>query len=123
MSHEVIEPTQAQEYAEQPWQEPEFLPRQKATRKQYTAEYKLRILEEADRAREEGKISEMLRREGLRWSHLSAWRKQRDEAVLDALAPKKRGRKPSRASSIQERLATLERENRLLKIQLQALGG
>ena len=46
----------------------------KATRRQFTAEYRLRILEEADRCTRSGEIGRLLRREGLYTSHLSAWR-------------------------------------------------
>ncbi len=68
----------------------------KAKRRLFTAEYKLAILAEADACGEEGAIGALLRREGLYSSHLTTWRRQRAEGTLQALTPKKRGRKASR---------------------------
>jgi transposase-like protein len=62
-------------------------------RRRFTAEYKLRILREADRCTESGQLGALLRREGLYSSHLSTWRQQRDEGTLVGLTPKRRGRK------------------------------
>jgi len=63
----------------------------KATRRRYTAEYKRRILREADRCTTPGAIGALLRREGLYSSILSSWRQARDRGELEALRPKKRG--------------------------------
>ena len=68
--------------------DPEVVAR--AKRRQYTAEYKKRILAEADSARESGTIGALLRREGLYSSHLTHWRQQRDLG----LSPHRRGPKP-----------------------------
>ena len=68
----------------------------KPVRRQFSAAYRLRILEEADRCTESGEIGRLLRREGLYTSHLSAWRKARREGTLQGLAPKKRGARPTR---------------------------
>ena len=65
----------------------------KAKRRRFTAEYKRRILREADALAETGGIGEMLRREGLYTSHLSSWRRERERGELEGLAAKKRGRK------------------------------
>lgn len=65
-------------------------------RRSFTAEYKLRIVREADAAVAsgvEGAVGELLRREGLYSSHLTAWRKQRESGALADLAAKKRGPK------------------------------
>lgn len=67
----------------------------KARRRKFTAEYKLGIVEEADRATDPGAIGALLRREGLYSSHLVEWRRLRDAGALGALS-KKRGRKPTR---------------------------
>lgn len=67
----------------------------KAQRRRFTAEYKRRILREADRCTTPGAIGALMRREGLYSSHLSTWRAQRERGELEALAPKKRGPKPS----------------------------
>src|SRR5271166_6535717 len=45
----------------------------RAKRRQYSAEYKKRILAEADSAKESGAMGAMLRREGLYSSHLTHW--------------------------------------------------
>jgi transposase-like protein len=67
----------------------------KAQRRKFTAEYKLGIVEEADRASDPGAIGALLRREGLYSSHLVEWRRLREAGALGALS-KKRGRKPTR---------------------------
>ena len=67
----------------------------KARRRQFTAKYKLGIVEEADRASDPGAIGALLRREGLYSSHLVEWRRLRAAGALGALS-KKRGRKPTR---------------------------
>jgi transposase len=54
--------------------DPEVVP--KAKRK-FSAEYKLRILDESDNCTEPGQIGALLRREGLPSSHLSTWRRRR----------------------------------------------
>ena len=89
----------------------------KAKRRQFTAKYKLRILQEADRCTERGELGELLRREGLYSSHLSKWRQQRARGQLQGLAPKKRGRK-GQDPSVAE-LARLRRENERLRAQLE----
>jgi len=95
--------------------DPEVVP--KAKRRQFTAKYKLRILEEADRCTERGQIGELLRREGLYTSHLSKWREQRQRGQLQGLAPQKRGRK-GQDPSVAE-LAQLRRENERLRDRLE----
>ena len=51
---------------------------EKPVRRRFTAEYKIRILREADRCTEPGQLGALLRREGLYSSHLNTWRQQRD---------------------------------------------
>ena len=72
--------------------DPEVRP--KAQRRQYTAEYKQRILDEADACTTPSQRGALVRREGLYSSHLATWRRQRAHGILDGLAPKKRGVKP-----------------------------
>ena len=84
---------------------------EKASRRHFGAEYKARILREADSLTEPGQVGALLRREGLYSSHLSAWRKQRDAGVIDGLAPKRRGRKPAPESPLVEENKRLQREN------------
>jgi transposase-like protein len=60
---------------------------EKAVRRRFTAEYKLRILKEADACTKQGQVGALLRREGLYSSNLTAWRRRIDEGLV----PKKRG--------------------------------
>ena len=66
---------------------------EKAKRRQFTAEYKRSIVAQAEACRDDGAIGSLLRREGLYSSHLTTWRRQKEQGGLDALSPKKRGRK------------------------------
>ena len=91
---------------------------EKKARRRFTAQYKLRILEEADACTASGQIGGLLRREGLYSSNLTTWRRQRDEGQLRALSPKKRGRKEKPKNPLAERVAQLERENRRLEHRL-----
>ncbi len=50
----------------------------------FTAEYKLRMVAEYDRATEPGERGALLRREGLYHSHIIEWRKARDAGTLVA---------------------------------------
>ena len=90
----------------------------KPTRRQFTGEYKLGILEETDRYSEPGEVGRILRREGLYSSHLTAWRKARHEGSLRGLTPRKRGRKPARRNPLQKRVDELEAEVARLEKQL-----
>ena len=87
---------------------------EKARRRRFEAAYKLRILAEAERCAAAGQLGELLRREGLYSSHLTSWRKQRDEGALEGLAPKQRGRKSKRKDSLALERDRLERDNRRL---------
>ena len=52
-----------------------------AKRRRFTAEYKHRIVSEAEQARGSGQIGALLRREGLYSSTLTAWRRERASVV------------------------------------------
>ena len=82
----------------------------KPRRRRFTAEYKLRILEETDRCSKPGEIGRILRREGLYSSHLTAWRKARRDGTILGLTPRKRGRKPARPNPLEKRVHQLEGE-------------
>ncbi len=82
----------------------------KPRRRTYTAEYKRRILKEADACRTPGAIGALLRREGLYSSHLVQWRRARGRGELAALTPKKRGRKPMPVDPRDRKIAELERQ-------------
>jgi transposase len=92
---------------------------ERAARRRFTAEYKLRMLRQADAYTGTGELGALLRREGLYSSHLTTWRRQREEGSLAALSPKKRGRPAAPASPLARRVAELERENARLTQRLQ----
>lgn len=91
----------------------------KPARRRLTVAFKQRILREADACTERGQLGALLRREGLYSSHLISWRRQRDQGVLDALEPRKRGRKPRPVDPQARKVAELERENRQLQKRLE----
>lgn len=84
----------------------------KAQRRRFSAEYKHRVLREAEACRRPGEVSALLRREGLYSSHLAAWRAARQRGELAALGSKRRGPKPLRPDPQQKRIVELERELR-----------
>lgn len=77
--------------------------REKAVRRRFTAEYKLRILKEAESCKEQGQLGSLLRREGLYSSNLITWRRQVEKGTLDALSPRKRGPKAKRPDPLAHR--------------------
>lgn len=87
----------------------------KARRRTFSADYKRRILAEADACTEHGALGKLLRREGLYSSHLIDWRAARERGELDvAAAPVKRGPAPKVIDERDQKIAELEREvNRL----------
>lgn len=87
-----------------------------AKHRRFNAEYKKRILDEADACTQPSQIGALLRREGLYSSLLSRWRQQRAHGALVALAPKRRGPKPDPHA---EEIARLRRENERLQERLQ----
>lgn len=97
--------------------DPEVL--EKPTRRRFTAEYKLRILREADACTESGCVGALLRREGLYSSHLTVWRRQREKGALDGLEPKKRGRKVTERNPLVPEVERLSRENEQVTKRLQ----
>jgi len=91
---------------------------ERAVRRRFTAEYKLRILKEAVSCKEQGQLGSLLRREGLYSSNLITWRRQMEKGTLEALSPKKRGPKAKRPDPSALRIAELERENERLNKKL-----
>jgi transposase len=87
----------------------------KAERRRFTAEYKRKILEEAERCTRSGEVGALLRREGLYSSHLAVWRRARARGELTGLAPRKRGPKPRPVDPNAKRVVDLEREVRRLR--------
>jgi transposase len=97
--------------------DPEVL--EKPVRRRFTADYKLKIVQEADRCTEPGQIGALLRREGLYSSQLGSWRHQRQQGQLQALRDDKRGRKATVPHPVQKELDQLRRENHRLRHQVQ----
>jgi transposase len=110
----VVQPVPAAPEARPTPPDPEVLER--AHRRQFTASYKLRILEEADRCVVSGQLGTLLRREGLYSSHLAEWRRHRAQGTLAALEPQRRGQ-PTVAIDPTE-FARLRQDNDRLASQL-----
>jgi transposase-like protein len=91
---------------------------EKPVRRRFTAEYKLRILHEADRCTASGELGALLRREGLYSSILSTWRQQRDKGTLAGLTPKRRGRKANPDAPLIAENLRLTRETQRLAAKL-----
>ena len=87
---------------------------ERASRRTYSAQYKLRILAEYERRDRDGKGA-LLRREGLYTSLISEWRKQRDQGALQALGAAS-GRPPT--DPREQEMARLRRENTRLQADL-----
>jgi transposase-like protein len=100
----------------------EVTPRTK--RRLFSADYKRKILREADACTRPGEIGALLRREGLYSSHLVDWRAARARGELEALTPKKRGPKAATAPDARDhKIADLERENARLKARAERAEG
>jgi transposase len=104
--------------------DPELIERPR--RRRFTAEYKLKIVRQADACTRPGEIGALLRREGLYSSLLTEWRRARDSGALEALAPKRRGpRGPSAEQVENQKLrralerteADLETARRVIEVQ------
>jgi transposase-like protein len=91
---------------------------EKASRRRFTADYKLRILKEAEACHGPGQLGALLRREGLYSSHLSTWRRQLERGTLQALSPQRRGPKPQKPNPLTKRVAALEKETQHLRHKL-----
>jgi transposase len=85
-------------------------------RRAFTAEYKLRVLEEYENAESPRERAALLRREGIYTSSISEWRRIRDAAAREEIPESKPGR-PARnpADAENERL---RRENEKLAAEL-----
>jgi transposase-like protein len=100
-----------------PVSDTEVVPR--ARRRTFTKGERRRILQEADQCTKPGQLGALMRREGIYSSSLSTWRRQRDAADLDALAPKKRGPKvdlAARSDALQIAQLTRERDKLLVEL-------
>ena len=81
----------------------------KARKQQFTAEYKRKVLAEAEACTKPGEIGALLRREGLYSSHLVEWRRARDSGALAGLAPRKRGPAAKVPHPLERKVVELER--------------
>jgi transposase len=88
----------------------------KAQRRRFTAEYRLRILKQADACKKPGELGALLRREGLYSSLLTNWRRQREHGALREMRGRRRGPKPR---PVDPRVKQLEAENARLQRKLQ----
>ena len=83
-------------------------------RRRFSAEYRLRILKQADACKKPGEVGALLRREGLYSSLLTNWRRQREAGALREMRGRRRGPRP-----VDPRMKQLEAENRRLQRKLQ----
>jgi transposase-like protein len=92
-------------------------------RRQFTADYKRRIIAEADACTMPGQIGEMLRREGLYSSTLSKFREQQRTGRLDGfsrtVADARRNQREAARLRDARRIARLESENQKLRALLE----
>jgi len=91
---------------------------EKTPRRKFTAKYKLDILDKADRCTQPGQLGALLRKKDLYSSNLTTWKKQRDKGLLDAMSPKKRGRKKTEKNPLTREVARLQRDNERLQKKL-----
>ena len=89
-------------------QETEYVER--PVRRQFSQEYKRRILREAAACTRPGELGALLRREGLYSSHLATWKAQAERGELEGLKAKKRGPKTKERNPLEKRVRELERE-------------
>lgn len=103
--------------------DPELVER--AKRRRFSAEYKLRVLRDVEACSKPGEVGALLRREGLYTSHLTAWRKQREQGALAALGrprgrPKGDGRQ-AQVAALRKRAeraeAELAKARRVIEVQ------
>lgn len=88
----------------------------KPQRRRFTKAYKLDLLKQIDACSGSGQIGALLRREGLYSSHLTNWRLQRRQGLLDNAATQKRTPRPTDDNAV--RVHQLERENAHLQARL-----
>lgn len=84
----------------------------RATRRRFSAEYKERIVREADACTKPGQLGALLRREGIYSSSLATWRREIRALGVEGVAAKRRGPAPKARPS--QRELQLESENRKL---------
>jgi transposase-like protein len=80
----------------------------RARRRRFTAEYKAKIVQEAELCRASGEIGSLLRREGLYSSQLTDWKKQYKSGAHKALAARRGPAKKRSAEQLE--IERLEKE-------------
>jgi len=99
--------------------DPQVVPKaEKAKRRRFSAREKRRILAAVDQASEPGEIGRILRREGIYYSMLSKWRRQRAEGIELGLSQKARGLKGPSVKTLQEENRKLQRQKARLEEEL-----
>jgi len=88
----------------------------KPQRRRYTADYKMKILQEYDACEQPGEKGALLRREGIYSSNISTWRRQYNQGGVDGLSEIKRG---SQVDPQTKENKMLRQENERLKKRLQ----
>jgi transposase len=101
---------------ERPARDPDPEVPAKARRRRFSAEYRLRIVKQADACKKPGEFGALLRREGLYASYVTTWRRQREQGALFGMRARKRG--PT-SQPIDPRVKQLEAENARLQRKLQ----
>lgn len=87
-------------------------------RRRFPADFKARVVEEAEACTEPGEIGALLRREGIYSSHLSKWRVLYHTGALQALRDGKRGRK-AKKNPLEDEVARLRKQNERLAQRLE----
>jgi transposase-like protein len=94
----------------------------KPQRRRFTAEYKVLILREVERAKAPGEVGAILRREGLYSSLLTQWRRDRDRVAKAGLTARKRGPKAKakdpKVKQLEREIAKLRRRNERVELML-----
>jgi transposase-like protein len=93
----------------------------RATRRRFTNGYKLSIIDQVDAITDRGQVGALLRREGLYYSTLAKFRKQKAQGLLGGLGQagaKPRASKDPAVLSAMAKQTQIERENRKLRRQL-----
>jgi len=93
-----------------------------ARRRTFSAEYKRRIVHEADQCTQAGDIGALLRREGLYSSILAEWRRLAKAKGLEGLGPRKRGPKPNPALAERKENERLKRKILRIERELKTAG-
>ncbi|MFH9354949.1 hypothetical protein [Kitasatospora sp. NPDC017646] len=93
-------------------------PAAKPKRRTFTAEYKLRVLEQYEAASSSAERGALLRRERLYHSHIQDWRAAREAGTLERLADHRKSPSRPKKTAAETENEKLRRENERLKREL-----